>query len=118
MAASRVHTLVQLLIATSAHGMQGFVYQLKVHLLRRLSPDGSFVDGREPTSAELASVQVYEDKIYIHKTMRVNYTSYNVRRHTDSLNIANRRDVMVLADDQDIESTGHPYWYARIIKQS
>ena len=67
--------------------MQGFVYQLKLHLLRRLSPDDLFVDGREPTSAELASVRVYEDKLYVHKTMRINYTTYDARRDQDSIYI-------------------------------
>ena len=72
------------------------MYQLKLHLLRRLSSDDLFVDGREPTSTELASVWVYEDKLYVHKKMRINYTTYNARRDQDSINPDNHADIMML----------------------
>jgi hypothetical protein len=51
------------------------------------------------------------NRIYRHKVLRVNYTTYNVRRAQDSLNPRTHGDIMVLSRDDD----GHPYWYARII---
>ena len=92
-------------------GIQGFVYQLKVHLLRRLSQDDAFVDGHEPTPAELTSIRVYEDKLYIHKTMRINYTTYDGRRDQDSINPDNHADIMMLAP----EGSEHPFLYARVV---
>jgi hypothetical protein len=52
-----------------------------------------------------------KNRIYRHKVLRINYTTYNVRRAQDSLNPRTHSDIMVLSrDDND-----HPYWYARII---
>lgn len=44
--------------------------------------------------------------------MRVNYTTYDVRRGQDSLNARNLPDVMTLAHQ---ENSPHPFDYARII---
>lgn len=50
--------------------------------------------------------------MYFHKLMRVNYTTYDVRRGQDSLSSRKRSDVMTLARD---EANPHPFDYARII---
>lgn len=50
--------------------------------------------------------------MFRHKVLRVNFTTYNLRRAQDSINPRTHGDVMVLSDD---EENGHPYWYARII---
>lgn len=42
--------------------------------------------------------------------MRVNYTTYDVRRAQDSLNPRNHADMVVLALEE-----GEAYWYARIV---
>ena len=49
--------------------------------------------------------------------MRVNYTTYDLRRSQDSLNSRTHADIMVLShEDQGTGQTrAHPYWYARII---
>jgi hypothetical protein len=49
--------------------------------------------------------------------MRVNYTTYDLRRSQDSLNSRTHADIMVLShEDQGTGQTRtHPYWYARII---
>jgi len=44
--------------------------------------------------------------------MRINYTTYDVRRGQDSINSRNHADIMVLARD---EGSGHPFEYARVI---
>lgn len=46
--------------------------------------------------------------------IRVNFTTYDLRREQDSLNPRTHADVMVLSHEDD-ESNSHPYWYARII---
>ena len=45
--------------------------------------------------------------------MQVNYTTYNMRREQDSLNLCTHANVMVLS--QEKEPDAHPYWYACII---
>ena len=45
--------------------------------------------------------------------MRVNYTTYDMRREQDSLNPRTHANIMVLS--QEREPDAHPYWYARII---
>jgi hypothetical protein len=47
------------------------------------------------------------------KTLRVNYTTYDVRRDQDSMNPRMHCDVMVFSDEDNPES--HPYWYARVL---
>ena len=48
------------------------------------------------------------------KVLRINYTTYDLRRAQDSLNPRTHANVMVLAHEDDAEIS-HPYWYARII---
>jgi hypothetical protein len=57
------------------------------------------------------------NRIYRHKVIRINHTTYDGRRNQDSLNPRTHADFMVLAheDDTDDNSTAHPYWYGRII---
>jgi hypothetical protein len=58
------------------------------------------------------SLKLVNDRIYRHKVLRINYTTYNVRRSQDSLNPRTHGDIMVLSQD---DSDSHPYWYARIV---
>ncbi|KIO08767.1 hypothetical protein M404DRAFT_133050, partial [Pisolithus tinctorius Marx 270] len=54
-----------------------------------------------------------------HKSIQINYTSYNCCRAQDSLNPHTHADIMVLAhEDECLDQDGlapHPYWYAHII---
>lgn len=60
-----------------------------------------------------------EDRLYIHKVIRFNFTSYDVRRGTDVVNAGTSRcNVMLLAEDVDNligSSTTHRFLYARVI---
>lgn len=47
------------------------------------------------------------------KTLRINYTTYDVRRDQDSINRQNHADVMMLSSE--IKPDAHPYWYARVL---
>ena len=51
-------------------------------------------------------------RIYQHRTLRVNYTSYDLQRHSDLINIRTRPDLMVLSEEGDHT---HPYQYGRLI---
>ncbi|KAJ6488839.1 hypothetical protein C8R45DRAFT_1143036, partial [Mycena sanguinolenta] len=50
--------------------------------------------------------------MYRHKILRINFTSYDVRRGQDCLNPRTHSDVMTLAPEGD---TTHPFSYAQII---
>jgi hypothetical protein len=73
-------------------------------------------DETEFTYEQLSRVTFCNDAIYRHKVLRVNYTTYDVRRAQDSLNPRTHADFMVLAQEDNINgSLPHPYWYGRII---
>ncbi|KZT63977.1 hypothetical protein DAEQUDRAFT_815297 [Daedalea quercina L-15889] len=96
-----------------------FIPMLKDHLLSRLTDreyDGDESGGFGPDEHD--TVRFVNDRIYFHKALRINYTTYNMRRAQDTLNTQTQCDVMLLAppeDDGDENANTHPYWYARII---
>jgi hypothetical protein len=70
------------------------------------------------TASERRSVVIDNNIIYRHKVLRVNYTTYDMRRAQDSLNprVPGHSDIMVLSPENEEENNDpHPYWYARII---
>ncbi|PCH41840.1 hypothetical protein WOLCODRAFT_86181, partial [Wolfiporia cocos MD-104 SS10] len=96
---------------------ENFIPLLKNHLLSRLMGREFDGDENEFTPKEHATLKILENKIYFHKVVRVNYTTYDMRRDQDTINPRTHLDVMVLAheDDQDHNANTHPYWYARVI---
>jgi hypothetical protein len=53
--------------------------------------------------------------MYTHNILRVNYTTYDVRRDQDTMNPkTSHRDIMVLASDNDSEDNHH-FLYARVL---
>lgn len=60
------------------------------------------------------TVRIVDNRLYSAKVLRVNYTTYDVRRGQDSLNPRTQHcDVMVRSREDDPDA--HPYWYARIL---
>jgi len=92
---------------------QDFIPRLKDFALCKILNQEYDFDEVFFTEAERASVTFVKNKIYQHKVMRVNYTTYDMRREQDSLNPRTHANVMVLS--QEKEPDAHPYWYARII---
>lgn len=95
-------------------GTQDFLPRLKNHLLARLL--GHDYDGDELnfTVKERNTVVIEQDTIYRHKVLRINYTTYDLRRNHDSLNPHTRNaDIMILAPNDNEDP--HPYWYGRIL---
>ncbi|PCH44467.1 hypothetical protein WOLCODRAFT_154510 [Wolfiporia cocos MD-104 SS10] len=91
---------------------ENFIPLLKNHLLSRLMGREFDGDENEFTPEEHATLKILENKIYFHKVVRVNYTTYDMRRDQDTINPRTHPDVMVLAheDDQDHNANTHPYW--------
>jgi hypothetical protein len=89
------------------------VPRLKNHLLNRILQKEYDGDEAEFTSAERNSITFVNDRIYRHKVLRVNYTTYDLRRDQDSLNPRTHADIMLLSHEDD--ENAHPYWYARVL---
>jgi hypothetical protein len=94
--------------------LQDFLRRLRDHILTRLLSKEYDGDEQEYTDAERNAVYIQDNQIYCHKTLRVNYTSYDLRRQQDVINTTSHPDVMVLSceDGEDV----HPFWYARVVK--
>lgn len=94
--------------------MQNFIPKLQDHLLGRLLNKEFDGDEHQFTNAERNTVRIVDNRIYSAKVLRVNYTTYDVRRDQDSMNPSTeRRDIMVLSPEEGEDA--HPYWYARVI---
>ncbi len=93
---------------------QDFIPKLKDHLITRLQGKEYDGDEKEYTHTERNEVSFQDDHIYFHRTLRVNYTSYDLRRQQDVINPMSHPDIMVLSCE-DGEDT-HPFWYARVVK--
>ncbi|OSX57455.1 hypothetical protein POSPLADRAFT_1156730, partial [Postia placenta MAD-698-R-SB12] len=90
-----------------------FIPQLKNHLLSRLLGLDFDGDEHEYTAAQRDSVIILGNKIYHHKVLRVNYTTYDIRRNQDSMNSHAHCDIMIHSCESG--PGVHPYWYARVI---
>lgn len=70
-------------------------------------------DEAQFSDEDLRTVSFVGNRLYRHKVVRINYTTYDGRRDQDSLNSRTHADFMVLAHED--EDDPHPYWYGRII---
>ncbi|KAJ7018065.1 hypothetical protein C8F04DRAFT_977982, partial [Mycena alexandri] len=95
--------------------LTNFLPNLKSHLLGRLLGIPWDGDEGEFSLQDLADVNIIGDRLYTHKILRVNYTTYDLRRDQDTLNPSSHPDFMVLAHEDEDDTTPHPYWYGRII---
>lgn len=86
--------------------------KLQEHLLGRLIHPDWTGDGDEFSREERSRVVLRNDRIYQHKILRINFTTYDVRRGQDSLNPRTHSDVMFLSPDGE---PAHPFAYAQVI---
>ncbi|KAJ3804112.1 hypothetical protein F5876DRAFT_70902 [Lentinula aff. lateritia] len=89
-----------------------FLPKLKDHILKRLL--GIPQNEREFSAAQRATITFKNNKIFRHKVIHLNYTTYDMRRNQDSCNPRTQSDIMMLSGDPETSSE-HPYWFARII---
>ena len=104
--------------------LQDFPTRLRNHLLSRLesrfemrSTAAECESGRY-SFADRSRLDILKDRMYHHQVLRLNYTTYDLRRSQDVINPRTHSDVMLLsataeADDSD---RGHRFVYARVIK--
>lgn len=65
---------------------------------------------RSFSNEERAKLIILQDKLYFHSTMAVNYTTYDGRRQSETLNPRTHADIMMLS-----QGDVHPYEYSRIL---
>ncbi|KAI0704524.1 hypothetical protein C8T65DRAFT_578127 [Cerioporus squamosus] len=101
--------------AQNAHdpATKGFIPHLYEHVAVRLLGGDTFTEPEDFSPEQLDGVQILDDKMYPHKMLRLNHTSYDLRREQDPISPLNQADVMVLAPEWD-KSAG-PFWFARVI---
>jgi hypothetical protein len=87
---------------------------LKDHILGRLlnrEYEGDTYG--EFTDEERNTVCIAGERIYCCKTLRINYTTYDVRRDGNTINPTFYPDIMVKSPETRPQA--QPYWYARVI---
>ena len=88
---------------------------MKDHILMRLldhdDPDEIFSD------EACENIIFYKDRIYSHKTLRINYVTYDGIPAQDCISPKRSADVMVYAREEQTEENPNPsaYWYARVV---
>ncbi|KAJ7222643.1 hypothetical protein GGX14DRAFT_352730 [Mycena pura] len=95
--------------------IENFLPKLQEHLLSRLEHPEWSGDGNEFTAAQRYKLRFENSRFYRHKILRINYTTYDVRRGQDCLNPRTHSDVMHLSPDEEDSSESHPFAYAQII---
>lgn len=96
--------------------LQNFLPVLKTHLLARLRMMAYEGDETDFSPKDLDTVRIVDNKIYFHKAVRINYTTYDMRRAQDSINPRTHANIMMLSHEDDSEEVDwHPYWYGQVI---
>ena len=103
------------MIVPSLIGLQDFIPKLKDHLLSRIQGDEWRGDGLQFQDEVRRDLHFVNNRMYNHKTIRFNYTTYDMRRDQDSVSPDTHADVMVISHKDD-ETNRHPYWYARVLR--
>lgn len=113
--AAKVNNLILCFSLCSVLCFQDFWPKLQDHLLGRLMQREFDGDTHETfTDDDRKYIRLKDRKLVELQTLRVNYTTYDVRRDQDSINPRNHADVMVLSPED--EPGAHPYWYARVLR--
>lgn len=78
----------------------------------RLSGHCDYDEEMSFTNRERGTVWFENKRLYQHKVIRINYTTYDMRRAQDSINPRTHPFVMLYSPDPEAL---HPYWYAQVI---
>ncbi|KAI0747131.1 hypothetical protein C8Q80DRAFT_1220294 [Daedaleopsis nitida] len=101
-----------------------FSLNLQTHVLARLADrgigplDGPDEDG-EFSFADRSRLIIHHGQMYPHQILRLNYTTYDLRRSQDIINPRTHGDIMLISEvppDSDGNSSAHGFEYARVIK--
>uniref|UniRef100_A0A8H8CGN3 Uncharacterized protein n=1 Tax=Psilocybe cubensis TaxID=181762 RepID=A0A8H8CGN3_PSICU len=94
--------------------LKNFIRDLKNHLLSRLLGHTADSDDYLYYSDEdRYNVQIVNNLMFRHKLLRINYTTYDVRRQQDTINARTHADIMTLSGNT--ADNAHPYAYGRVL---
>jgi hypothetical protein len=93
------------------HCEKNFHSKLHDHLLGRMLHPTWSADPNEYSVEEHGKICIVNNRLYRHKVMRINYTTYDVRLGQDAINPRNHADIMTLSRHDD----DHTFEYARVI---
>jgi hypothetical protein len=71
---------------------------------------------REFSREDHENLDFQHQRIYKHAFLRINYTTYDLRRDQDIVNPRTTKcDVMVYSNEEHQAKLSHPFWYARVL---
>ena len=82
-------------------------------------------ESRRYSFADRSRLEILKDRMYHHQVLRLNYTTYDLRRSQDVINPRTHSDIVLLSDTaEDSEANGasssasrhHQFEYARVIR--
>lgn len=90
--------------------------RLKNHLLARLS-NQRYQDESTHGSDQLSQIDFQHERLYAHQTLKIHYTTYDVRRAQDIINPNTPKRFVLVASDEMVGSQpgAHQFWYARVL---
>ena len=96
---------------------QGFIPRLKDHLLSRLRGQGGAGEEAIFSEKERDALFFQHERIYAHAILRINFTTYDMRRDQDFINPrTGKRFIMVNSNEDSPEARKfHPFWYAQVL---
>ncbi|KZV82794.1 hypothetical protein EXIGLDRAFT_563809, partial [Exidia glandulosa HHB12029] len=93
-------------------GLHGFLTKLVDHLAYRLTRKSAVTLDVDTVKFDLS---IQRERIFETATARINYTSYDVRRRQDTINVnSGKRDIMALSHDVPGAQLAHPFRFARV----
>ncbi|KAF8896664.1 hypothetical protein BD779DRAFT_1466557 [Infundibulicybe gibba] len=113
---SRNHSLHIFTIASQPPNdpaKKNFIPKLKDHILSRILDLGREGEERGFSDNQRNSVCIVNNRIFSVKTIRVNYTTYDMRRDQDVINPHTHPDIMMRSPETG--RGAHPFWYARVL---
>ncbi|EUC56392.1 hypothetical protein RSOL_175040 [Rhizoctonia solani AG-3 Rhs1AP] len=96
--------------------VKDFLPRLRSHLLARLE-GGRYEDEVTRSSSELVKIQFQHDRIYAHQTLKIHYTTYDMRRNQDTINSSTSKCFIIVASDAPTCSNmgANRFWYAKVL---
>jgi hypothetical protein len=94
--------------------MQNFISDLQDHVLDRLvNPNDIGIRDVNFTDKDRRTISFISGAMYSHATLRVDYTSYDIRRARDTLNPKFKHHFIMVRSGDNFPD--HPFWYAKVL---
>ena len=106
-----VVSLIMLIKNLLTHCEKNFHSKLHDHLLGRMLHPTWSGNLNEYSAKEHGRICIVNNRLYIHKVMRINYTTYDVRLGQDAINPHNHADIMTLSQHDDEHPFEYCHWH-------